>query len=72
MANNKFKIFPGDPEWIEEISRHWETKYTTEFISQYKSGSITKDDLLKVAQKVAEYKNDNDIVDELKSLIGLK
>lgn len=66
------KINPDSMGQIEEISNKWDEHYSTEFISNYKRGEMTEEDVLKVAKKVAEYKKDNNLIELTKSRMGLK
>ena len=59
-------IFIGDKKWIEKISAVgvFEDKIT-QWILDYKNGSLSKEDVLSVAKKVAEYRNTPAIVEEV-------
>ena len=62
-------IYPDDKEWIEKVSNDWET-LITDWIQDYKNGIKTKEDVLSVAEKVARYRNDESLIEEVKQRMG--
>lgn len=64
-------LFPGDKEWIEKISAVgvFEEKIT-QWIADYKKGNLSKNDVLNVTNKVAEYRNTPYLVEEIKYLLN--
>ena len=67
---NPNKIYPDNKDWTEEVSDNWET-LITDWIQDYKNGEKTKRDVLIVTEKVAELRNDNDLVEKIKQRMGL-
>ncbi|HBU06946.1 MAG TPA: hypothetical protein DEB09_02590 [Candidatus Magasanikbacteria bacterium] len=61
---NPNKIHPEDKDWIEEISDNW-NKYFTDWIEDYKLGTLEKKDIINVAKRVSEHKEDNTILEEI-------
>lgn len=62
--NKKFnlnKLSPNDNDWIDEVNENFE-EYITDWISDYKKGILLKEDVIRVAEKVAELRNDKDLV----------
>jgi hypothetical protein len=60
-------LLSDSKEWIEEISAKgvFEEKITGWIEEHNKNGSLTKEDVLKVAKKVALYRNDSSLVEEI-------
>jgi len=66
MSTNP-NIFPLDgKEYIEEISANGVfEKNITQWIEDCKSGSLSREDILNVTQKVAKYRNTPTLVEEI-------
>jgi len=64
-------IFSEDKEWIETISAKevFEEKIT-QWITDYKNGILSKEDVANVAKKVAEYRNTPFLVEEIKQRLN--
>ncbi|MDP3726223.1 MAG: hypothetical protein Q8R36_03430 [bacterium] len=69
--NTNPNIFPGDKEWIEKISAIgvFEEKIT-QWIADCKNGSLSKKDVLNVTKKVAKYRGDPSLMEEIKQRMG--
>lgn len=65
-------ISPSNKDHFEKLSELgvFEEKIIN-WIQEYKTGSLTKEDVLKVSQEVAQRRGDNSLVDEIKSRMGL-
>lgn len=64
-------IFPGDKGWIETIgAREVFEEKITQWIADYKNGSLSKEDVLNVAKKVAEYRNTHFLIEEIKQRLN--
>ena len=64
-------LFSSDKGWIETISASevFEEKIT-QWIADYKNGSLSKEDVLNVAKKIAEYRNTPFLVEEIKQRLS--
>ena len=64
-------IFSEDKECIETISAKevFEEKIT-QWITDYKNGILSKEDVANVAKKVAEYRNTPFLVEEIKQRLN--
>ena len=58
------QLFQDDKDFIEEVSGDFE-KYITRWILGFKNGEYTKDDIIKITKKVADYRNDENLVAEV-------
>lgn len=72
MTNNKFKIFPNDKGWIEQLSEQgvFEEKINLWIEDCKKYSELTKEDLLNVTEKVALHRNTPELLEEIKQRIG--
>lgn len=72
MNINPNLVPSDDKEHIESLSEPgvFEEKVIG-WIQEYRNGSLSKEDVLKVIQKVAQSRGDNSLVDEIKSRMGL-
>ncbi|MCK5022060.1 MAG: hypothetical protein KAR54_02330 [Candidatus Pacebacteria bacterium] len=70
MENN-IKLFINDKSWIETVGAVgvFENKIT-DWIEDFKNGSLTKEDILTVTKKVAEYRRTPDLVTKIKNTLG--
>ncbi len=59
----------GGREYIEEVSENFE-KYITGWISDYKNGILSKEDVIKVTEKVAKFRKDDSLVEMIKQRMG--
>ncbi|OGI74600.1 hypothetical protein A3D42_00060 [Candidatus Nomurabacteria bacterium RIFCSPHIGHO2_02_FULL_41_18] len=64
-------IFIGDKKWIEKISAVgvFEEKIT-QWIKDCRDGSLSKEDVLNVTQKVAEHRNTPALIEEIKQRLN--
>lgn len=71
--NTNPNIFPDDKGWIETISEEgiFEEKVERWF-KDYKNGISSKEDVLNVAKKVAEYRNTPSLVEEIRQRLNKK
>ena len=67
----KPNIFPENKEWIEVISTKevFEEKIT-QWIKDCRDGSLSKEDVLNVTQKVAEHRNTPALIEEIKQRLN--
>jgi len=65
------KIPIDSKEWIEDVSDNFEDVITT-WIKEYRDGILTKEDVLRITEKVAKFRNDNNLVNKIKQRMGLK
>lgn len=72
MHTNPNLISLDSKDHIEKLSEPgvFEEKIT-DWIQEYKTGSLTEEDVLKVTQKVARRRGDDFLVDEIKSRMGV-
>lgn len=65
------QIITGSKGWIEEISAKevFEDKITG-WIKEYKRGSLTEEDVLKVTKQVAEYRKSPLLMEEIKQRLN--
>lgn len=69
---NSNKLDQNDKDWVEEVNDNWQV-LITDWIQQYKNykdGALTKDKIIEITKKVAEYRNDNSLVEEIKQRLG--
>lgn len=58
---NSNKLHPDDKDWIEEVNDDFDNLITN-WIIDYKNGSLLKEDIIKVTEKVAKLRNDENLV----------
>lgn len=63
-------LHSDDPDRIEKIANN-RNHYFTLWIAEYKKGIKTKEEVLQVAEKVANFMNDDSFVEKIKSRMGL-
>lgn len=72
MYTNPNLIPLDSKEYIERLSELGVfEEEITDWIRGYKKGTLTKEDVLKVTQKVAQRRGDSSLVDEIKARMGL-
>ena len=62
----------GGKEWVETVGADEAFEgYISKWVAEAKIGNLTKEDVLKAATKIADYRNDPSVLSKAKSLLGL-
>lgn len=71
FMNANQNIFYGDKGWLETISSEgiFEEKIT-QWIKDYRNGSLFKEDVLNVTKKFAEYRNTLSLIEEIRQRLN--
>ena len=57
-------------EWFKEASATDINTYITDLVAQWKARSLSKEDVLKTAESIAEYRNDPSLMLEVEQRFG--